>query len=139
MYVYREPVKRYATRKSLPPAAKLTRSLTLPPLTDSKSTGLNNKTTSEGKKEKPFKSNLKKTTKSISAKERLTVKIDCPAAVSKLLIQKLSHQQDLSISQSEGFGLSGVDDGGREEKEANFLRRVDQIAKEERANRLRWY
>ena len=121
--------------RSVPPAAKPTKTVTLPPLQprlgSSKGEKSGEKAATKTKKKK------EQSTKS-SAVEK-AAKIDCPAAVSRLLTQKSSGQGLASDPYSGSTMLSSLPGGsGRHEREAKFLKRVDQIAKEERANKLRW-
>ena len=117
--------------KSTPPA-KLTKTVTLPPLTHLQP-GASGKGKKSGEK---LKTKKKKDPSTKYSARGDTVKIECPAAVSKLLTQKSSHQS--LVSDQHSGDLSTTSGSGRHEREANFLKRVGQIAKEERANKLRW-
>ena len=120
--------------KSIPPA-KLTKTIALPPLHKSRSQ------TDKGQLKKKTKTNSVKEGETKKKREVLNktatssgtvCKMNTPAAVNKLLTQRSSHKHVASGTQQE-MGVSN-----RQTRESEFLKRVRQNAKEERANRLRW-
>ena len=119
--------------KSTPPA-KLTKTVALPPLSHLQP-GPGSKRKKSGEKTGAKTKKKELSTKSSTGED--PIRIDCPAVVSRLLTQKPSHQ--LLVSDSHPEALSSPGGGSdRHEREGKFLKRVGQIAKEERANKLRW-
>ena len=118
------------------PPAKITKTVTLPPL----AAGMSGKGKNSGEKS-VLKARKKKkkepSSLSLTGRADEVSSIDCPAAVSKILTQKTSQQQ-MTASHTTGQ-LSCNGGTSRRDREARFLKRVGQIAKEEKANRLRWY
>ena len=119
--------------KSTPPA-KLTKTVALPPLSHLQP-GPGSKRKKSGEKTGAKTKRKELSTKSSTGED--PIRIDCPAVVSRLLTQKPSHQ--LLVSDSHPEALSSPGGGSdRHEREGKFLKRVGRIAKEERANKLRW-
>ena len=130
--LYRDSVS--VCSKSTPPA-KLTKTVALPPLSHLQP-GPGRKRMKSGEKTGAKTKKKKLSTKSSTGEDPM--KIDCPAVVSRLLTQKSSHQRLVSDSYSETLSSPGGGSDRRHEREGKFLKRVGQIAKEERANKLRW-
>ena len=122
------------------PAAKITKTVTLPPLTTGTPSTMGNKGKKSGNRtgEKTKKKKKESPIQPLSGEVNEMSKIDCPAAVNKILTQKISQHQTEADSPATGL-LSSTGVSGRRDKEAEFLKKVHELAKEERANQLRWY
>jgi hypothetical protein len=116
----------------IPPASRLTKTISLPPLTDTLPSGEGSKEKKSGRTKKQRRG--VKSTKATSPGEEMLI-VNTPAAVSKILTQKSSHH---NVTSPEEWSAATSAARNRQKRETEFLRRVQQAAKDERANRLRW-